>query len=81
MYLETETVSVVEAGKRLGLGKTGAYQAIAAGEIPHRHFGHRIRVSVNLLERLTTDETYEPAPCRKCTPEHPTLNGLLSKGQ
>ena len=41
MYLEIETVSVVEAGKRLGLGKTGAYQAIAAGEISHRHFGHR----------------------------------------
>jgi excisionase family DNA binding protein len=39
-----DTISVQEAGRRLGLGKNASYEAAARGEIPALRFGRLIRV-------------------------------------
>ena len=49
---ERRVVSVIEAGRILGLGRQGAYNAVARGEIPVLRFGRRILVPVPALERL-----------------------------
>lgn len=46
------TLSVPEAGRRLGLGRYAAYEAAKKGEIPTIKFGHRIRVPIVALERM-----------------------------
>ena len=46
------TLSIVEAGKRLGLGRDAAYQAAHEGKLPVLWFGRRGRVPVKALERL-----------------------------
>lgn len=45
-------VSVVEAARRLGVGKTLLYEQIQAGKFPARRIGGRIVVSVKVLEKL-----------------------------
>lgn len=45
-------MSVPEAGKLLGLGKNGAYEAAARGEIPIIRIGRRLLVPIAALERL-----------------------------
>lgn len=45
-------LSVEEAGRLLGLGKSASYQAIARNEIPHIRIGRRIIVPLEALERL-----------------------------
>jgi excisionase family DNA binding protein len=45
-------VSVPEAARRLGIGKTLLYAQISAGKFPHRRIGGRIVVSVKVLEKL-----------------------------
>jgi excisionase family DNA binding protein len=47
-----ETLSVVDAGKVLGLGRFAAYQAAATGELPTLRIGRRILVPRRQLERL-----------------------------
>ena len=49
---ERRVVSVIEAGRILGLGRQGAYNAVARGEIPVLRFGRRLLVPVPALERL-----------------------------
>jgi excisionase family DNA binding protein len=52
-------VSVPEAAKRLGIGKTLLYEQIQAGKFPHRRIGGRIVVSIKVLERLAEpDQSY-----------------------
>ena len=45
-------LTVTEAGKRLGLSRPSAYQAVKCGEIPSLRIGKRILVPVVGLERL-----------------------------
>ena len=52
-----KTISVAEAGKQLGLGKNGAYAAVARGEIPVLKFGSRLRVPVIAFERMLAEAT------------------------
>ena len=48
---ESLTISVPEAGRRLGIGRSAAYQAAAAGQIPVLRIGGLLRVPVRALER------------------------------
>jgi excisionase family DNA binding protein len=50
-----KTLSVLEAGKQLGLGKNAAYAAAARGEIPVLKFGSRLRVPVIAFERMLAE--------------------------
>jgi excisionase family DNA binding protein len=43
------TVSVEEAAKLLGIGRSAAYDAVRKGELPTRRIGRRIVVPVPLL--------------------------------
>jgi len=49
---ERRTLSVIEAGRVLGLGKEGAYAAVHRGDIPAIKVGRRWLVPVDGLERL-----------------------------
>jgi excisionase family DNA binding protein len=49
------TVSVPEAGRRLGLGKNLSYEAARRGELPVLRFGRKLRVPVVALERLLNE--------------------------
>ncbi len=46
------TISVPEAGKRLGLGRDASYAAASRGEIPTIQFGRRLVVPLPLLLQL-----------------------------
>jgi excisionase family DNA binding protein len=46
------TLSVPEAGKRLGIGRSAAYQAAASGELPVLRIGGLLRVPKIALDRL-----------------------------
>ena len=48
---ERLTISVPEAGKRLGLGRNASYEAARRGEIPVLKFGKRLVVPIAALER------------------------------
>ena len=50
--VECETCTVPEAGKILGIGRNGAYEAARAGELPTIRFGRRIVVPKAALKRL-----------------------------
>jgi hypothetical protein len=50
-----QTISVPEAGRRLGLGKNGSYAAAARGEFPVLRFGSRLRVPVVAFERMLSE--------------------------
>jgi excisionase family DNA binding protein len=45
-------ISVPEAGRRLGIGRSSAYAAAARGEIPTVRFGGLLRVPLRAIERL-----------------------------
>lgn len=45
-------LSVEEAGRLLGLGKSASYQAVARNEIPHIRIGRRIIVPLAALEKM-----------------------------
>lgn len=49
------TISVPEAGRRLGLGKNASYKAARRGELPVLCFGRKMRVPLVALERLLAD--------------------------
>jgi len=49
------TISVPQAGRRLGLGKNAAYEAARRGELPILRFGRKLRVPLVALERLLTE--------------------------
>lgn len=46
------TLSVPEAGKRLGIGRSAAYQAAATGELPVLRIGGLLRVPKIALDRM-----------------------------
>jgi len=43
------TITVTEAAKLLGIGRTAAYEAARRGEFPTRRLGHRLVVPVPWL--------------------------------
>jgi excisionase family DNA binding protein len=43
------TITVTEAAKLLGIGRTAAYEAARRGELPTRRLGHRLVVPVPWL--------------------------------
>jgi excisionase family DNA binding protein len=49
---EALTISVPEAGKRLGLSRNSAYQAAKKGELPVIRIGRRLLVSVFALDEM-----------------------------
>jgi excisionase family DNA binding protein len=63
------TMSVPEAGRRLGLGKNLSYEAVRRGELPALRFGRKLRVPVVALERLLNEGR----------PKEPTDTGLVSQ--
>ena len=44
--MEKATVTVVEAAKRLGIGRNSAYEGVASGAIPSVKIGRRIVVPI-----------------------------------
>jgi excisionase family DNA binding protein len=49
------TISVPEAGRRLGLGRDSSYATAARGEIPILQFGKLQRVPLAVLERMLAE--------------------------
>ncbi len=52
----TLLISVAEAARRIGLGRTKVYQLIQAGTFPHKRIGRCLRVPVKALERWAEDQ-------------------------
>ncbi len=57
---ECGTMTIVEAGKRLGIGRSGAYEAAHRGEIPTIKIGRRLLVPVVALNRLLNGDQQNP---------------------
>ena len=47
-----KVLTVEEAGKWLGIGRSAAYDAIQRNELPHIRIGRRIVVPIKQLERM-----------------------------
>lgn len=56
---EPLTMSVPEAGRRIGIGRDAAYQAVRNGEIPVIRIGRLLRVPRIALEKMLSGETGE----------------------
>lgn len=54
--VECATLSIVEAAKRLGIGRNQAYEAAQRGEIPNIKIGKRILVPRLAFERMLEGE-------------------------
>jgi excisionase family DNA binding protein len=54
------TVSVPEAGRVLGIGRTAAYEAVARGQIPALRIGRLLRVPTAAILRMLECETTQP---------------------
>lgn len=52
-----ETLSVVEAGRRLGIGRCAAYRAANRGELPVIRIGGRLLVLRRSLERILAGQS------------------------
>jgi excisionase family DNA binding protein len=50
-------VSIPEAAKRLGVGRSFVYQMVARQELPTRRFGRRRLVPVAALQRLAAESS------------------------
>ena len=55
--VEILAVSVVEAGKALGLGRNASYEAVRRKEIPSHRFGGRLVVPLEALKRKLNGAT------------------------
>jgi excisionase family DNA binding protein len=51
----SETHSVPEAGRRVGLGKNASYDAARRGELPVLRFGRALRVPRAALDRMLAE--------------------------
>lgn len=60
--LERATLSVVEAGRLLGIGRHAAYAAAKRGELPSIRLGGRVVVPRAALERLLAEGRPQAAP-------------------
>ena len=61
------TVSVVEAGKMLGISRNLAYEMARTGQLPTLRFGRRLLVPRHALERMLeqSGDTKEGANAKK----------------
>jgi excisionase family DNA binding protein len=50
------TISVEEAGRRLGIGRNSAYEAARRREIPVIKIGRRLLVPIAALDRMLSGE-------------------------
>jgi excisionase family DNA binding protein len=50
------TLTITETAKRLGIGRSAAYEAARTGQIPTIKIGKRILVPLTALERLLSGE-------------------------
>lgn len=50
--MDRKTLSIPEAGKALGVGRSAAYEAARTGQLPTIKIGKRILVPIAALERL-----------------------------
>jgi len=57
---EKQTISVIEAGKALGLGKNASYEAVHRGELPVLKIGGRFLIPKAAFERFLAD--VKPTP-------------------
>jgi excisionase family DNA binding protein len=55
------TVSVAEAGQRLGIGRNHAYECVRSGELPVIRLGGKMVVSVAVLEHMLAPPQKPPA--------------------
>ena len=58
--IDTLTMSVEEAGKLLGIGRSSAYGAVRRGELPPLKIGRRILVPRSALLRKFEDFQQDP---------------------
>lgn len=61
MDVERKTLTVEEAGRVLGLGRSAAYNAAKRGQLPTLRIGHRVLVPRAALDRLIDAATVAPA--------------------
>jgi excisionase family DNA binding protein len=54
--VQRRTLTIEEAGRVLGLGRSAAYGAAQRGEIPTLRIGRKLLVPVDQLERLLAGE-------------------------
>jgi excisionase family DNA binding protein len=52
MSLDRITLTVEEAGGRLGISRTLAYELVRRGEIPSIRLGRRVLVPIQALDRM-----------------------------
>lgn len=52
VYRDRQTLSVDEAARLLGIGRSSAYEAVRRGEIPTLRIGRRILVPRTAIERM-----------------------------
>jgi excisionase family DNA binding protein len=50
--MDKKTLSIPEAGKALGIGRSAAYEAARTGQLPTIRIGKRLLVPIVALERL-----------------------------
>lgn len=53
--MNRKTLSVPEAGKALGIGRSAAYEAARTGQLPTIRIGKRILVPIVALDRLLAE--------------------------
>jgi excisionase family DNA binding protein len=58
--IDTLTMTVEEAGKLLGIGRSSAYGAIRRGELPFLKIGRRVLVPRSALFRKIEDLQQDP---------------------
>jgi len=67
--IDTLTMTVEEAGKLLGIGRSSAYGAIRRGELPFLKIGRRILVPRSALFRKIEDLQQDPNLWRRADRE------------
>jgi excisionase family DNA binding protein len=50
--MDRRTLSIPEAGRTLGIGRSAAYEAARTGQLPTIRIGRRLLVPIVALERL-----------------------------
>ena len=56
----SKVLTVEEAGRWLGIGRSAAYDAIQRNELPHIRIGRRIVVPIKALERMLDGSSDHP---------------------
>lgn len=59
--MNSETLSIQEAGRVLGVGRDVAYAAVRSGQIPSIRIGRRYLVPRQALEAMLKGQTQQPA--------------------